>query len=449
MTSQAVNAIKNARFVVGYRPYLDLLGDLLKDKEVVAGSMGREVDRAKEAAGLIDEGSVALVSSGDPNIYGMAGLGLEVASRGMSLDRVEIVPGVTSFTAAACRAGVVFRESVAAISLSDLLTPWQSIERRLRLAAKLGMPTALYNPRSRKRDWQLKAAMEIYGEDAEILIAKNVGREGEEILWTRAGRLLEGELEDRIDMFTLVIICGQGVSHGRVAHRSRINVVGIGPGSPDMITLEADRLLGDSSKVFGAERYLRAVRGLFKGEEVMHQGTCAEMMRLRLRDARAASDKGEASSILTGGDPSVFSSAWRVLDEAGGADVHISPGVSAFSAVAARAGAPLVNDFVLLSNVSQPSHVAALADAGFGVAIYNVQGAEIEMLLQYISPNRPCVLARDVARSGEEIIVLTAGDLMDAKPSGFRFTLMIASANSYIKDGKIITRRGYDTRYSY
>jgi precorrin-3B C17-methyltransferase len=98
---------------------------------------------------------VALVSSGDPNVYGMAGLGLEMAARPAS---VEIVPGVTSFTAASCRAGLAFRECVAAVSLSDLLTHWPQIEGRLRLAAETRMPVALYNPKSRRRDWQLLRA---------------------------------------------------------------------------------------------------------------------------------------------------------------------------------------------------------------------------------------------------------------------------------------------------
>ena len=149
-----------ADFVVGYRPYLELIRDLLPGKKVFSSSMGKEVDRVRAAVDLLEEGSVALVSSGDPNVYGMAGLGLEMAPQP---GRVEIVPGVTSFTAAACRAGLAFRECVAVISLSDLLTPWQDIEGRLRLAAESEMPVALYNPRSKRRDWQLIRALDICG----------------------------------------------------------------------------------------------------------------------------------------------------------------------------------------------------------------------------------------------------------------------------------------------
>lgn len=450
MTNQAVSAIKKSKFVVGYRPYLELVGDLLDGKEVISSSMGKEVDRAKAAASLIDEGSVALISSGDPNIYGMAGLGLEIASKSVSLDRTEVIPGVTSFTAAACDAGIIFKKSVAVISLSDLLTPWSSIERRLKLATELGMPIALYNPKSHRRDWQLSRALEIYGRDAGVLIAKNVGRDGEEIIWTKAGELLEkDDLKSHVDMFTLAILCGNSMSCGNVSHESKINIVGIGPGSSDMITLEVEELLAKSKKIFGPERYLQSIRGISKGEEVVHQGSCPERMSMRFKEAKAASDRGDTSSILTGGDPSIFSSSWRVLDEAQGIDMHIASGVSAFSAVAARAGAPLVNDFVLLSGPDDPFKISTLSNAGFGIAIYNIQGSEIESILEGVDPNRPSVLARDAVRSNEEIMILTAGDLIEARPSGFRFTLLIASENSYIKDGKIITRRGYETRYSY
>ena len=93
------------------------------------------MERAREAVDLLAEGDVALISSGDPNVYGMAGLGLEVASGRVELERVEVVPGITSFSAAASRAGITFREAVAVISLSDLITPWERIEATARAAS--------------------------------------------------------------------------------------------------------------------------------------------------------------------------------------------------------------------------------------------------------------------------------------------------------------------------
>jgi len=102
-TSAAIEAIISSDFVVGYRPYLELIKDLLPGKRVFSSGMGREVDRVRMALDLLEEGSVALVSSGDPNFYGMAGLGLEMAERPSD---VKIVPAVTAFTAASCRAGL-------------------------------------------------------------------------------------------------------------------------------------------------------------------------------------------------------------------------------------------------------------------------------------------------------------------------------------------------------
>ncbi len=446
-TRLAVEAIRSADFVVGYRPYLDLIGDLLPGKKVFSGSMGKEVDRVRAAIDLTSQGSVALVSSGDPNVYGMAGLGLEMAARSAE---VEIVPGVTSFTAAACAAGLSFRECVAVISLSDLLTPWQEIENRLRQAAEFEMPVALYNPRSKRRDWQLIRALDICGQRS-VLVAKNVGREGEELFWTSSAAIMEKEsLREMIDMTTLVIISGRGAFQGDAAREARVNLVGIGPGDPANMTEEAETILKSSEKLFGAERYLELIGDISPAEKISHSGPCPRRSLARFQEARRIAEAGRKASILTGGDPSVFSSGWRIMDLAKGAvPVHVSPGVSAFSSVAARAGAPLVNDFALLSSPKDPAAPSMLAAAGFGVVVYNVKGHEIASLLQDVDPLRPVVLARDVARDGEEMIILGAEELLALNPSGLRFTILIACSNSCIKDGRIITRRGYEAKYSY
>jgi len=108
-----------------------------------------------------------------------------------------------------------------------------------------------------------------------------------------------------------------------------------------------------------------------------------------------------------------------------------------------------VSDFALLSSAHDPAGLCALAGAGFAVVVYNVKGQEIAPLLEEVEPMRPVVLAQDVAREGENTMILTAGDLLAAKPTGFRFTLLVASANSRILEGRIITRRGYESKYSY
>jgi precorrin-3B C17-methyltransferase len=445
-TIAAEEAIEKANFVVGYKPYLDMIADLLHGKAIFCSGMGKEVDRAKAAVDLLAEGSVALVSSGDPNVYGMAGLGLEIAP---DPEKVEVMPGVTSFAAAACRAGLVFRRSIAAISLSDLLTPKSQIEQRLRLAAEFEMPIALYNPRSMRREQLLMLAMEL-NQTREVLVAKNVSREGEEIFWTTTTKIINDEtIRNKIDMSTLIIISGEGTFRGNPSRDANLNLVGIGPGNGKHLTYEAHSLLKTSAKVFGAERYLQSVADLTSAEKITHNGSCPEKMLARYQEASAAAQNGKSASILAGGDPSIFGSSWRILQSAAGkCALHISPGVSAFSSVAAVAGAPLVNDFVLLSDPKE-GNIARLAAAGFGIIIYNVEGHEIAQLLQKIDSNKPCVLARDVTRPGEENIIMRAGDLADAKPSGFRFTLLISSANSFIKGGRIIARRGYESKYCY
>jgi precorrin-3B C17-methyltransferase len=445
MTRQALLALQEAEIVVGYRPYLDLISDLLEGKRVVSSGMGGEVERAKAAADLSEEGSVALVSSGDPNVYGMAGLGLEVLD---DPRRAEVVPGVTAFTAASCWAGITFRRSVAVVSLSDLLTPWTDIERRLRLAAELGIPTAVYNPKSKRRDWQLEKALEIFGEKARVLVARMVGRPTQEIFWSDAGELLgKEEIRDKIDMFTLLIVSGQGMAHIPAAEQAPINVVGIGPAAGDQLTLEAERLLGSSAIILGAKRYQEMVGPAIPARIIGHDTPYPERIASRLEEARAAMERGERAAILTGGDPSIFSAAWRYLQGLQPSQhAHLAPGISAFSAAASRAGAPLVNDFVLLS---RPGPLSALSKAGFGAAIYNLAAFELPSLLNLIEPARPCLLARDVGRAGEFLLAAEAGDLMDVRVEGSRFTLIVSSASSYLKEGRIIARRGYQTKYGY
>jgi precorrin-3B C17-methyltransferase len=156
MTAAAREAIGSAEVVVGYATYLQLLGPLLAGKEVLAGRMTAEIARAREAVERARRGArVALVSSGDAGIYGMAALALEVLRemgwrRGESPD-VTVLPGVTAMSAAASLAGAPLGHDFCAVSLSDLLTPWTVIARRLEAAAAADFVIALYNPASTLR----------------------------------------------------------------------------------------------------------------------------------------------------------------------------------------------------------------------------------------------------------------------------------------------------------
>ncbi len=162
-TPAAATAVRHAEVVVGYGPYLDQAGDLLTASQVVVRSpIGSEEDRARLALAHAAAGRrVALVCSGDAGVYGMASLAVELAGDELPGVRIDVVPGVTAALASAALLGAPLGHDHATISLSDLLTPWEVIERRVRAAAEADLVVALYNPRSGGRTWQLPAALDI------------------------------------------------------------------------------------------------------------------------------------------------------------------------------------------------------------------------------------------------------------------------------------------------
>lgn len=155
LTPAAMKAIAAADVVIGNAFYLDMLEVLLKGKQVIRSSMGKEVDRAKEAARLAADCNVAMITGGDAGVYGMASIVLEVVEHEFPGTDVEVLPGVTAATAAASRLGSPLSGDYVTLSLSDLLTPWELIEKRLHLAFQMGVPVALYNPKSRGRPLNL------------------------------------------------------------------------------------------------------------------------------------------------------------------------------------------------------------------------------------------------------------------------------------------------------
>jgi precorrin-3B C17-methyltransferase len=206
-TRRAEEAIAESTVVVGYRHYLELIRDLTKGKEILASGMTQEVLRCrmaleKAAAGAI----VALISSGDPGVYGMAGLAMELAlQEGVSVP-VTIVPGITSANAAAARLGAPLMLDYATISLSDLLVPWEMIAKRLLAVAAADFVVSLYNPRSKKRNAQLEAAAEIFRRyrpgSTPVGIATSVGKSDEHIVLSDLDHFLAHE----ITMQSVVIV---------------------------------------------------------------------------------------------------------------------------------------------------------------------------------------------------------------------------------------------------
>ena len=206
MTLRAVRALEKCDCVAGYGLYLDLIENLISDKERIESGMTREVLRCKAAVEAAKQGkTVAVVSSGDAGVYGMASLLLELCEHEPNLE-VEVIPGITAASSAAAVLGAPLTTDFAVISLSDLLTPWEDIEKRLRLAAEAGFVMAIYNPASKKRADYLKKACCIVSEhlppETPCGYVRNIGREGQE----SAVLTLKELSEFPADMFTTVII---------------------------------------------------------------------------------------------------------------------------------------------------------------------------------------------------------------------------------------------------
>ncbi|MBG0763725.1 MAG: precorrin-3B C(17)-methyltransferase [Tissierellales bacterium] len=162
MTFEALEALKKSSSVVGYKTYINLIEDLLEDKKVFSNGMRKELDRCKKALEIAELGeNVSVVSSGDAGVFGMAGLVLEIISKSKKDVEVEIVPGVPSANGAAASLGAPLMHDYVSISLSDLLTPWKLIEKRIKLAAEGDFVICLYNPKSKGRPENLNKSVDI------------------------------------------------------------------------------------------------------------------------------------------------------------------------------------------------------------------------------------------------------------------------------------------------
>ena len=213
MTVRAVDALNACDVIVGYHVYVDLVKEHFPDKEFHTTPMRREVDRCKLALELAREGrDVAMICSGDAGIYGMAGLIYELLGDEGDIE-VEVVGGLTAACSGAARLGAPLTHDFAVISLSDLLTPWETIERRLECAAMGDFAVALYNPSSVKRRDYLQRACNILLRHAKpetvCGAVRNIGREGEAVEVMTLAELRDYEA----DMFTTVFV---GNSHTRV-----------------------------------------------------------------------------------------------------------------------------------------------------------------------------------------------------------------------------------------
>ncbi len=211
MTIAARHALERATHVLGYRYYMTLIAPLLKPHQVcIPMNMGTEVERAQQSIDLARAGNrVALISSGDVGIYAMASPVFELLAAnnwGGTAPEVEVLPGVSAFQAAAARLGAAVGHDFCVISLSDLLTPWHVIEKRVCAAGMGDFVVALYNPRSQKRDWQLDEAIGILkgfrSLETPAAVCRHITRQDEQVSLMTLAELTPAA----VDMFAIVLI---------------------------------------------------------------------------------------------------------------------------------------------------------------------------------------------------------------------------------------------------
>ena len=219
MTNKAVETIRDADIVTGYTTYVDMIRPIFPDKTYKATGMMKEVERCRMAIqDALDGNDVAMISSGDSGIYGMAGIIYELADEmGADLE-IDVVPGMTAASTAASVLGAPLMHDLAIISLSDLMTPLDLIMKRVDCAGQGDMIVCLYNPKSKTRTGYLDEARSILlryrSPDTPVGIVRNAGRDDE---WSKVTTL--GDLDSNdVDMFCIVIIGNSQtyISNGRM-----------------------------------------------------------------------------------------------------------------------------------------------------------------------------------------------------------------------------------------
>ncbi|KAB7709123.1 precorrin-3B C(17)-methyltransferase [Bacillus aerolatus] len=211
ITERAKEALKESDSIIGYKTYVDLIADFIEGKEIISTGMSEEVSRAQAAVKFAEQGKkVAVISSGDAGVYGMAGLVYEVlVEQGWKEEsgvKVEIIPGISAINSCASLLGAPVMHDACTISLSDHLTPWDLIARRIDAAGAADFVIALYNPKSGRRTRQIVEAQRILlkhrSPDTPVGLVKSAYREREQVVMTNLQEMLDHE----IGMLTTVII---------------------------------------------------------------------------------------------------------------------------------------------------------------------------------------------------------------------------------------------------
>lgn len=454
-TPEVNREIATASDLVGYGLYLDLLGPLAQGKTRHDYGLGEEQARVRHALDLAADGRrVALVCSGDAGIYAMAALVFEELENQSRADwnrvAVSVAPGVSAMQAAAARAGAPLGHDFCAISLSDLLTPWAAIERRLRAAADGDFVVAFYNPVSGRRRHQLARAREILlahrPPETPVFLARNLGRDGE------ACRIvtLEGLTVEMVDMLTLVIVgssatrcvdSGGGVrvytprgyadktpADGTEGGRGmKVHFIGAGPGAADLITVRGRDLIARCPVCLYAGSLVpeEVIAVAPQGARVID--TSALTLDEIIAEIQAAAEAGHDVARVHSGDPSLYGATaeqMRRLDALGIA-YDITPGVPAFAAAAAALGVeltlPEISQSVILTRTAMKSSpmpdgesLARLGTSGATLAIHlsvrNLRQVTADLIPHY-GADCPAVVVYRASWPDERIIRGTLADI--------------------------------------
>lgn len=226
MTPDAAQALGDSDVVVGYDKYVDEISELIESKEKYVSGMTQEIQRINRALDFaLDGKNVALVSNGDAGVYGMASLIFEMADERKIASEIEIevFPGVTALMTAAARAGAPLSQDFAVISLSDRLTPIETIEKRLRLALEADFVIGIYNPisKSRVRPFEIFVTLvnEYRADDCPVVLARDLDRPDEKVSISNVSRLKDGDLDFDINMSTILLV---GNSSSRFTSGGRV-----------------------------------------------------------------------------------------------------------------------------------------------------------------------------------------------------------------------------------
>jgi len=488
LTVRAIQALERADAVVGYTRYIQLLGDRVIGKEIHASPIGQEMARARLGVELARHGKqVALISSGDAGIYGMAGLVFEhlaepASEAGPAAElaqdlRVEVVPGVTAAQAAASLLGAPLANDFAVLSLSDLLTPRQVVEQRLEALAAADLVVALYNPQSQRRralfQYACQAFLRYRSRTTPVAVVKSAYRDEQAIQLSDLGHLSEMP----VDMESLVLIGNsQTQRHGdrlvtargyatapSPEHRPftrpadaassppKVLFVGAGPGDPELLTLRgAHALAAADVVVYAGSLVPRGVlRHVRPGARIHNSATLTlEDTHRLLTDAYRA---GQRVVRLHSGDPSLYGAITEQMALLDQEEIphEIVPGVSAFQAVAARLGIeytlPGVVQTLILTRAGgrtglPPNEsLAELARHGVTLCLFlsarHVTEVQETLLTSY-APTTPVAVAYRATWPDEELVLGTLAELAEIiQHRGYERTALIVVGPSLQPQG--------------